>query len=161
MKKGECLIDGWDEAKIKEILDKQQKKVRAAKKQGHTTIEGICIVCDDSADNSRSMNSQVLTSMFTRQRHNLASIILMSQRYRLMHPNNRVNATALFVFRLRNNKDLLAILEENSALATQGTLHEVYDIATREEYQFLYIDLTKSDPNLAFFKGFKSRLQVE
>ena len=85
----------------------------------------------------------------------------MTQKYRLLDSTVRVNATALFVFRMRNNKDLEAVLEENSALADKDTLLEVYNAATQEPYQFLYIDLTQPQPNLAFFKGFKSRLQVE
>ena len=85
----------------------------------------------------------------------------MTQKYTLLDNTIRVNATALFVFRMRNNKDLEAVIEEHSAMADTKTLLEVYNLATKEPYQFLYIDLTKSQPNETFFKGFQTRLMVE
>ena len=80
----------------------------------------------------------------------------MVQRYRLLDSTTRVNATALFVFRMRINKDLEAVIEESSALADMETLLEVYNAATKEPYQFLYIDLTKPGPNKAFSKASKA-----
>ena len=106
MKKGECLIDGWKEDNIKDIISTQRKKVREAKKRGDTRLEGICIVCDDMADNHRAMHSSTLNSLFTRGRHSCITTIVMTQKYRLLDNTIRVNATALFVFRMRNNKDL-------------------------------------------------------
>ena len=161
MKKDEALIDGWQEDKLKLIISKQRKYVREAKKRGDTTIDGICIVCDDMADNHKAMHSNTLNSLFTRGRHSCITTIVMTQKYRLLDNTIRVNATALFVFRMRNNKDLEAVIEENSAMADKKTLLEVYNLATKEPYQFLYIDLTKSRPNEAFFKGFQTRLMVE
>ena len=102
----------------------------------------------------------MLQTLFTRGRHFMASCILMSQRLRLMQVSCRCNASALICFRLRNLKDLEAVIEENSAIATKETLMKVYDHATREKYGFLYIDLMQSDPDLMFFKNFDSRLKV-
>lgn len=67
----------------------------------------------------------------------------------------RVIATALFVFRMRNSKDLEAVLEENSAITDNNALLLVYNAAIKEPYQFLYIDLTNSEPNKAFSKSSK------
>ena len=79
----------------------------------------------------------------------------MVQKYRLLDSTIRVNATALFVFRMRNSRDLDAVLEENGALADRETLLQVYNAATKEPYSFLYIDLTKSEPNETFSKALK------
>ena len=135
--------------------------MKEAKKQGGLNIKGICIVCEDMDDNHKAMHSSTLNSLFTRGRHSCITTIVMTQKYRLLDSTIRVNATALFVFRMRNNKDLEAVLEENSAMADKKTLLDAYNLATKEPYQFLYIDLTKSQPNEAFFKGFQTRLKVE
>ena len=161
MKKDACMIDGWDEAKIQEIISKQRERVKVAKKRGDTYLPGICICVDDLADDHKAMHSKTLNSLYTRGRHSCITTIVLTQKYRLLDSTIRVNATALFVFRMRNNKDLEAVIEENSALADKDTLLDVYKLATTEPYSFLYIDLTKSEPNKAFFKSFKSRLQVE
>ena len=94
--------------------------MREAKKEGDTTLEGICIVCDDCADDRKSMDSSVLASLFTRGRHSAETTVLMFQKYNLLSKINNVNVTALFVFRMRNNKDLEAVLEDNSAMADKN-----------------------------------------
>ena len=152
-----CLRDGWSEAEVSKILANQRKVVLAAKRRG-TELPAICIVCDDLADNKKAMHGSMLQSLFTRGRHSNVTIILMTQRYRLLDVTTRVNANALFIFRMRNAKDLEAIVEENSALADKDTLLRVYDQATREKYGFLYVDLMQSDPNLMFFKNLTARL---
>ena len=112
MKKGTCLIDGWDSTQISEIVKKQKQLTKDAKKRGDRFMPSCLIVCDDCSDDKKSMHSQSLESLCTRGRHLGISIWILSQRYRLLSQTCRVNASALIVFRLRNLKDLEAILEE-------------------------------------------------
>ena len=86
------------------------------------------------------------------------STLVLSQKYRLLSPVLRVNATALFVFRLRNAGDLQAIVEEQGALADSKTIRALYDAATMEAYGFLYVDLLASELSTTFYKSFESRL---
>ena len=72
----------------------------------------------------------------------------------------RVITNALFLFRLRNGKDLEAVLEENIAIADKDKLLRLYDHHTRQKYSFLYIDSMHSDPDLVFFKIFDARLMI-
>ena len=153
-----CLRDGWKEAEVAEILAKQRKVVTTAKKRGMTELPAICVCIDDCADDKKAMHGNMLQSLFTRGRHSNVTVILMTQRYRLLDVTTRVNANALFIFRMRNAKDLEAIVEENSAVADKDTLLRVYDQATREKYCFLFVGLMQSDPNLMFFKNTTARL---
>ena len=155
-----CLRDGWDEKEVARILEKQRKVVEIAKNRNLPEIPGICIVCDDLADDRKTMQGSMLQTLFTRGRHFMATCVLMSQRLRLMQISCRCNASALICFRLRNLKDLEAVIEESSALADKETLLGVYNHATRDKYGFLYIDLMQADPNLMFFKNFDSRLRI-
>ena len=85
----------------------------------------------------------------------------MTQRLRLVDVSVRVNSNALFVFRLRNFKDLEAILEEFSAMLNKKQLQEVYEHCTVERYSFLYINLNESDPQKAFYRCFDARLSIK
>ena len=67
----------------------------------------------------------------------------------------------MFVFRLRNSQDLNTFLEEISALVDKATLLEMYKLATREPYSFLYIKLTAKDLNDMFFIKFDKKLMIE
>ena len=49
----------------------------------------------------------------------------------------RVNATQLFIFRLRNKKELDSVIEELGALADPKVLLEIYHTATAEDFNFL------------------------
>ena len=71
-----------------------------------------------------------------------------------MHPIIRVNASELFIFRLRNNQDLQTFLDEVSALIDKSTLLEIYKIVTKEAYSFVYVKLTAKDINDRFYIKF-------
>ena len=70
----------------------------------------ILIVVDDFAD-SRDLvrNSQLLHSLYIRGRRTAISTITSTQVYNLISPIIRKNATNLYVFKLRNAKDLEAL----------------------------------------------------
>jgi len=73
----------------------------------------ILIIVDDFADSPEfSRKSQLLHSLFTRGRHSGISSIVSTQKFSAIHPIIRVNATELFVFRLRNYQDTTMFLEE-------------------------------------------------
>ena len=78
--------------------------------------------------------------------------MVATQKFNALHPIIRVNASDMFVFRLRNSQDLNTCLEEISALVDKATLLEMYKLATREAYSFLFIKLTAKDLNDLFFK---------
>ena len=52
-----------------------------------------------------------------------------------------MNATFLVVYRLRNSKDLETFLEELSAMLPRKELVELYQMATKDPYSFVYINL--------------------
>ena len=72
----------------------------------------------------------------------------------------RKNATQLFIFRLRNPKDLEAILEELSGLYDKNTLDKIYRIATDDRHGFLYVDLMQSDKTKMFYKNLNAQIVV-
>ena len=112
----------------------------------------ILILVDDFADDpSFSRNSKLLHSLFTRGRHSMISTIVATQKFVAIHPIIRTNATELFVYRLRNQKDLDAFLEELSALYDKKTLLRLYQHATEAPYAFLYVKLTASNRNDMFY----------
>jgi hypothetical protein len=58
-------------------------------------------------------------------------------------------------------QDKEAVLHENAALIGYKSLEELYNYATSEPYQFLYIDLMGADTSKMFYKGFLSKLVIE
>ena len=60
--------------------------------------------------------------------------------------------------RLRSQKELQSLLEEISATYPVKTLQRLYDIATQQDYGFLYINLTTNPPE--FYSQFTHRLHV-
>ena len=110
------------------------------------TLYHILIWVDDFADDpSFSRNSKLLHSLFTRGRHSMISTIVATQKFVAIHPIIITNATELFCYRLRNQKDLESFLEELSALYDKKTLLKLYQYATSEPFSFLYVKLTAHD----------------
>ena len=72
-----------------------------------------------------------------------------------------MNASELFVFRLRNNQDLQTFIDEVSALVDKQTLLEMYRLATKQPFSFLYIKLTAKDINDMFYIKFGQKLMID
>ena len=134
--------DSYDPENLEAIIDSQTKIVEYQKKHNHKKIFQILIIVDDFADSPDfSRHSKLLHSLFTRGRHSGISTIVSTQKFAAIHPIIRVNATELFVFRLRNYQDTSMFLEEMGGIIDKKTLLEIYRIATQEAYSFLYVKL--------------------
>ena len=68
----------------------------------------------------------------------------------------RVNQQFLCCWRLRNQHELDAVVEELSALLPKEQLYQLYEQATREPYSFLFVYYLKPR-NEMFFKRFEER----
>ena len=90
----------------------------------------------------------------------MISTITATQKFSAIHPIIRVNATELYVYRLRNYKDLETFIDEVSAVYDKKTLLEVYSIATSEPHSFLYVKLTAKSKDDMFYMNFNKRLVI-
>ena len=152
-------FDHYDEESLFNIINTQRKIIEYQKKHNHNKLFSILIVVDDFADDVKfSRNSKLLHSLFTRGRHSQISTIVATQKFNALSPIIRVNASDLYVFRLRNYSDLQAFLNEVSAIAPKDVILEMYKIATDETYSFLTVKLTAKDKNKIFMVRFDKQL---
>ena len=93
-----------------------------------------------------------------RGRQDALSVITSVQYYHTLSPVLRVNATQLYVFKLRSQKDLESLVEALSALASKDEILDLYRTATNEPHSFWYIDLIAKEPEKMFFKNLNHRL---
>ena len=91
----------------------------------------------------------------------MISTITSTQKFNAIHPIIRVNASDLYVYRLRNTKDLDTLIEEVSAVLDKKTLLQLYNLATSEPHSFLYIKLTESNKNDMFYINLNKKLVIE
>ena len=99
-------------------------------------------------------------ALYTRGRHNMISSITGTQKNNAIHPIIRVNATELYVYRLRNYKDLDTFVDEVSAVYDKKTLLALYNAATEEPFSFLYVKLTSKSTEDMFYKRFDHKLVI-
>ena len=143
------------------ILKKKITEHLKSKKETKRLFQ-ILIIVDDFADSPEfSRKSTLLHALFTRGRHSGISTIVSIQKFTALHPIIRVNATELFVFRLRNYKDLETFIEEVSALIDKKSLMQIYNLATEEPYSFLYVKLNEKKRNDMFYVRYDKKLIIE
>ena len=132
------------------------------KSKGFTKIYQILIIVDDFADDpSFSRHSKLLHALFSRGRHSFISTIVSTQKYRAISNIIRVNATNLYVFRLRNGGDLEALMDELSALTDKKSLLQLYNLGTSEPFSFLFIKLNAKKLNDMFYINYTKKLELE
>lgn len=155
-------FDHYNPDALSHILETQHKITNYMKKQGKTKLFQILVIVDDFADDpSFTRQSKLLHGLYTRGRHNMISTITATQKFSAIHPIIRVNATSLFVYRLRNYKDLETFIDEVSAVTDKKTLMDLYNMATSEPYSFLYVNLVAKSKNDMFFVRFDKKLVIE
>ena len=155
-------FDHYDPEALSNIIDVQHKITNYMKKQNKTKLFSILIIIDDFADSPEfSRHSKLLHALYTRGRHSMISTITATQKFSSLHPLIRVNATELYIYRLRNHKDLETFIDEVSAVADKKTLMELYNLATSEPYSFLYVKLTAKTKNDMFFIRFDKKLIIK
>ena len=91
----------------------------------------------------------------------MISTIVATQKFNAIHPIIRTNATELYVYRLRNQKDLDAFLEELSALYDKKTLLKLYQHATEQPYSFLYVKLNAKKRDDMFYVKYDKKSIIE
>ena len=157
------FYDNYDPESLSEIIETQKKITTHQKNKDTKTLFQIRIVIDDFADSPEfSRNSKLLHSLFTRGRHSQISTIVATQKFTAIHPIIRVNASELYVFRLRNHSDLQTFLDELGGLVgDKKTLHEMYSIATNKPFAFLYCKLSEKNKNDIFYVNYDQKLTIE
>ena len=158
----EFYYDHYDPGALEEIISVQHKIAQYQKKQGHNKVYQILIIIDDFADQPQfTRQDKLLHSLYTRGRHTFISSITSTQVFTALSPIIRKNATELYIYRLRNYRDLESLLEELSALFDKKTLLELYNIATGEPHSFWFINLMAKSKQDMMYMNFDRKLQVE
>ena len=159
--KEKIYFDDYHQEDLGKIVETQKKIIDQMKKQDHSKLYNILIVIDDHADNPAfCRNSKLLHSLYTRGRHTMISTITSVQSFVAISPIIRKNLTELYVYRLRNYKDLECILDELSALLDKKTLLEMYTLATSEPHSFWYINLVAKNLNDMFYINFAKKIII-
>jgi hypothetical protein len=152
----------YDEETLSNIINTQRKIIEYQKQNNITKLYQILIVIDDFADSAEfSRRSKLLHSLFTRGRHSQISTIVATQKFTALHPIIRVNASELYVFKLRNRQDLDTFVDEVSAIADKNTILDLYKIATEEAFSFLYVKLTSKHKDDIFMIRYDKKLTYD
>ena len=160
--KEKLYFNSYDPDDLDKIITTQNRVTKSMKTQGRKKLFSILVVIDDFADDpSLTRQSKLLHALYTRGRRNSISTIASTQEFAAIHPIIRVNATSLIVYRLRNNRELESFLEEVSGLTGKKELLEIYRLGTKDEYSFLYVNLTARSVSEMFYKNVTARPEVE
>ena len=124
--------DEWDEAALRRIIQQQRKITEASKKLEMKKLYQVLVVIDDFADTPQLHKPHgALDTLFIRGRHMQISTWVSSQKLRLISAAVRVNMQFLCRWRLRNQHELDAVIEELSALLPKEQLYPSCSSRTR------------------------------
>ena len=108
-------------------------------------MPNICIVLDDSIGTEAMARSSKITFFLSRYRHWNCSVMISVQHFRSIPSLGRANGTDALVFKIPNAKELDKINEEWGAMFMDKFL-SLYEEATAEKYNFLYLKLRAIPP---------------
>ena len=161
--KEQVYCEEYDPIALKKLIETQHKVIDFQKKNEQKDLFSILIVVDDHADDPRFVRySSILHGLFTRGRHNAISVTVSTQKYNVFAPIIRLNASALFISRLKNMNEVNSFLEENSALANKKMLYDMYQQAVNfAPYSFFYINTNAKDVNKMLYRNFQQVFNID
>ena len=161
--KEDLYFEGFNPSDLQKILERQKKVIEFQKNNKEKDLFSICIVVDDHSDDPKFIRySNMLHGLFTRGRHQAVSCILSLQKYSSTAPIIRLNASSLYIFKLKNMTEVNSFLEENSALVDKKTLYDMYQQAVNDApYSFFYINMNSKDINKMFYVRFEKAFIID
>ena len=160
-KKEQYLFDEYNAEALQHIIDTQHKVIEYQKKMKMTKLFSCLLIIDDFAEDKTFMRySKILHGLYTKSRHFGLSVITASQKLNAVATIVRVNTSSLYIFKLKNMKEVATFIEEQSALVDRKTLYEIYKIATQEPYSFLFVKLRMSDLNKIFMIRLEKAIHI-
>ena len=160
--KEQLFYEHYNPEELERVIDTQTKIITYMKDHKIHKLHSILIVIDDHADDLTFVrHSKLLHGLATRGRHQAINLVLSTQKYRSLANIIRLNASSLYIFKLKNQSELDAFIEENSALVDKKTLLDMYKEAVKEPYSFFYININSKDINKTFHIRFEKAFQLE
>ena len=158
----QTMWDTWEPQIIEKLIAKHRSVNQYLKAKKQKT--GYCVLTiiddfSDAGDKVMHSSTNVLTSLFVRGRHIGAACWLLTQKLRVISNICRTNFCWMLIWRLRNSKELISILEELDALHDRKILMQMYMLATSEKHSFWFINLLNEKEQM-FFKNFEQRMVV-
>ena len=154
----------WDEKALHEIMAAQKATIKELKlAKSKKPLPQCLTIIDDFADRPDIMHSagNILTSLFIRGRHFGSSCWLSSQKLTAISTVARVNFRFMLVWRLRNQREVLSLMEELSAVYPIDILHQMYETAIGDEdHSLWYINMVAKKDDM-FHIRFEHKMQLE
>ena len=130
------------------------------KKGGPGELPNILLIADDVADQPEAVRRSNFVGAFVKYRHAQVSTAILTQKWKLLHPAIRVNATALCCWRLRDQEELEVFIKSLSAHYGYKTTMAIYQACVNDApYSFLYVNLLANPPK--FFCRFEKEVIVD
>jgi GTPase SAR1 family protein len=157
----EIYFEDYQPDDLIRVVELQKLIIETQKARREKDLYSILIVIDDFANSPEFIRkNKLLHDLFTRGRHFCISTIISVQYYKCLSPIIRTNLSGLVVFRLRNVLDLENFTEEVAGILDKKTLIKIYNLATEEKYNFLYINIMGSHKNNMFFINFNKTINI-
>ena len=147
---------------LETISNTQRKIIHYMKNTKMKKLYSILIVFDDHADDTKFVRySKLLHGLFTRGRHDAISVICSTQKYNVLAPIIRLNASSLYIFRLKNATELMSFIQEHSAVLDKERLLQMYHTAVGDApYSFMYVNMNSKDINKMYYIRFEKAFKI-
>lgn len=165
----ECFMSEYNEQTLADIMNEQMAIVKTLKAHGKTKhlANRLLIVFDDLVGSSlfSGKKDNPFKRLNTNHRHYSCSMLMVTQayilftRYKEIPKTVRTQFSCLIVFEIANEKEVLAIYEENPMALKHNDWVEVYEHATEGDHDFMFINYQKPK-RLRIMKNFQSVLFI-
>jgi hypothetical protein len=150
-----------DDLSYEELLQLEKMDYEPPKMPKYYNGCVVHLILDDLVGSSafKSVGKSALTNIVLKNRHLGINIIILSQNLKAIPKSIRTNTSIFCLFKFANNKILDDLYEEVSNTLTLEQFHELYEYATSDEHDYLFVDFTQPK-ELRFKKNLDKILSI-
>src|SRR6185312_2225399 len=134
-------------------IKEQKPKVPKKKKSKYVPLDWIIILDDLSTE----LKSKSIVSLLKKNRHFRCKILVSTQYLNDLAPESRKQIDYWLIFKAQPREKLEVIYKDADLAVPFETFVKLYEAATAEPFQFLYVDANQG----TFRKGFSQEVDLE
>lgn len=121
------IFKGWQPETAKAVMERGRTQIKRGNKPQDV---GIVVIGDDLISDHGMRYDEILDELYTAGRHSGVEAHWMTQKYKAVPPQTRINADVLIIFTVLNGQEKKAFIEEYLSCMNKQTASEFLDMYT-------------------------------
>ena len=146
---------------VQKVIDFMDNKIKRQGLKKVAETNRVAMVFDDIISRPKFLKSKEMLRLVSACRHSLVSVFLLTQSFTKIPRAMRLNVNAIYLFPSSNSEIKLLVEEFNPPSTSEKSFRKLVKYATKDPYNFLFINNFEQDYRRKFRKNLDTILELK